>query len=100
MNNKLKNVCKESHGPVWVSTYNLSGEGVEYRKNIIRGNNFVDRDFNMVLPELKKKRHFLKKISRNTQRICSGIRKNDPRNVTENNNLQTILTTIQDYDGR
>ena len=33
----------EIRGPVWVSTHNLSGEGVEYRENIIRCSNFVNR---------------------------------------------------------
>lgn len=73
---------------------------MEYRENIIRCSDFVDRDSNLVLPELKKKRHFLNKISRYMQRINSRICKNDPRNVADNNHRQTILTTIPDYDGR
>ena len=70
------------------------------RDNIIRCSNFVDRDCNLVIPELKKKRHFWNKISRYMQWIFSGISKNDPRGAAENSHRQTILTTIPDYDKR
>lgn len=90
----------DSRDPVWGSTHNLWGQSVEYRENIIRCSIFVDRHSNLVVPELKKKTHFLNKISRFMQWIYSGICKNDPRNVAENNHRQTILTTIPEYDGR